>query len=155
MVWGTVLAFLGVVVAVAFSGYGSARGVGICGQTASGVVAEDPGKFGKTLILTALPGTQGIYGFVIGMLLILVKLPAFNFNVPLDKGFMFFLAGVPIGVIGWLSGIWQGRVAAAGIGIVAKRPEEASKGIVYAGMVETYAILSFVTSLFLLLNVNP
>ncbi|MGE5598022.1 MAG: V-type ATP synthase subunit K [Bacteroidota bacterium] len=155
MVWGTVLTFLGVVVAVAFSGYGSARGVGVCGQTSSGVVAEDPGKFGKTLILTALPGTQGIYGFVIGMLLVLVKLPAFDFVVPLDKGFLFFLAGIPVGVIGWLSGIWQGRVAAAGVGIVAKRPEEASKGIVYAGMVETYAILSFVTSLFLLLNVNP
>ena len=68
---------------------------------------------------------------------------------------MFFLAGVPVGLVGLVSGIWQGKVAAAGVGMVAKRPEESSKGIVYAGMVETYAILSFVISFLLLFRVTP
>ncbi|NLG83654.1 MAG: V-type ATP synthase subunit K [Firmicutes bacterium] len=152
---GTVLAFAGVASAVVFSGFGSAMGVGIAGQVSAGVVAEDPGKVGKTIILTALPGTQGIYGFVIGMLIVLFKLPAFHGAVPLDAGLKFFLAGIPVGLVGLVSGIWQGKVAAAGVGMVGKRPEEASKGIVYAGMVETYAILSFVISFILVNSITP
>ncbi len=157
MDWGTVLAFAGVACAVIFSGFGSSKGVAIAGSVSAGVVAEDPGKFGKTIILTALPGTQGIYGFVIAMLIVLFKLPAFWANgiVPIDAGFKFLLAGIPVGLVGWVSGIWQGRVAAAGVGMVGKRPEEASKGIVYAGMVETYAILSFVISFILVNSVSP
>lgn len=145
MEWGPILAYLGIVVAVAFAGYGSARGVGLAGQVASGVVAEDPSKFGKTMILTALPGTQGFYGFVVGIIMFF----SLKDNITTTMGFQYLLAGIPVGVVGWLSAIWQGRVAAAGIGIVAKRPEEASKGIVYAGLVETYAILGLLMSIFL------
>ena len=155
MDWGTVLAYAGVGMAVIFSGFGSSMGVGIAGQVSAGVVAEDPGKFGKTIILTALPGTQGIYGFVVAMLIVLIQLPKFGGNVPLDAGLRFFLAGIPVGLVGWISGIWQGKVAAAGVGLVGKRPEESSKGIVYAGMVETYAILSFVISFILVNSITP
>ena len=66
MVLGTLYAFLGVAIAVLFSGIGSAYGVSIAGKLAAGVVTEDPKKFGQTLILTALPGTQGIYGLSSG-----------------------------------------------------------------------------------------
>lgn len=149
------MAFAGVASAVVFAGFGSAMGVAIAGQVSAGVIAEDPGKFGKTIILTALPGTQGIYGFVIGMLIILFKLPAFGGVVPLDAGLKLLVAGIPVGLGGLVSGLWQGKVAAAGVGMVGRRPEEASKGIVYAGMVETYAILSFVISFILVNSVNP
>lgn len=145
--WGKVLAFAGVAIAVAFAGYGSARGVGMGGQVASGIVAEDPNKFGRTLVLVALPGTQGIYGFVVGMLMIF-KITAMA-QIPANVGFQFLLAGVPVGIVGWLSAIWQARVAISGLGIVAKRPEEGTKGMVYAGLVETYAILSLIISIFL------
>ena len=67
---GTLYAFLGVAIAVLLSGIGSAYGVSIAGRVSAGVVTEDPKKFGQTLVLTALPGTQGIYGFVIGMLMV-------------------------------------------------------------------------------------
>lgn len=145
--WGKILAFAGVGVAVALAGYGSARGVGMGGQAASGVVAEDPNKFGRTLVLVALPGTQGIYGFVVGMLM-LFKIGAME-QISAGTGFQFLLAGVPVGIVGLLSAIWQARVAVSGIGIVAKRPEEATKGMVYAGLVETYAILALIISIFL------
>ena len=150
--WGLTLAYLGAAIAVVLSGYGSARGVATAGQGAAGVVTEDPSKYGKTIILTALPGSQGIYGFVIGMLIFL-KLQG-KASIPISAGWSLLAAGIPIGIVGLLSALWQGRVAAAGIGIVAKRPEEASKGLVYAGMVETYAILSLVISFFLLNNVT-
>jgi V/A-type H+-transporting ATPase subunit K len=112
------------------------------------VVTEDPKKFGQTLILTALPGTQGIYGFVIGMLMVF-KFAGYAGAIPLEAGIRFLIAGMPVGVVGLFSAILQGQVSAAGVGIVAKRPEEAAKGIVYAGLVETYAILGFIISFFL------
>jgi V/A-type H+-transporting ATPase subunit K len=100
------------------------------------------------LILTALPGTQGIYGFVIGMLMVF-KFAAVGGPIPLEAGIRFLITGLPIGIVGLFSAVLQGKVAAAGIGIVAKRPEESAKGIVYAGLVETYAILAFIISFFL------
>lgn len=148
MALGTLYAFLGVAIAVLLSGIGSALGVSIAGRVAAGVVTEDPKKFGQTLVLTALPGTQGIYGFVIGMLMVF-KFAAVPGPIPLEAGFRFLVTGLPIGVVGLLSAIYQGKVAAAGVGIVAKRPEEAAKGIVYSGLVETYAILAFIISFFL------
>jgi len=61
---GLALAVLGAAIAAAVAGIGSALGVGIAGQAAAGLVSEDPDKFGKVLLLEALPGTQGIYGFL-------------------------------------------------------------------------------------------
>lgn len=152
MDWGAVFAYGGVAVAAAFAGFGSSIGVSIAGQVAAGVVAEDPEKFGRTIILTALPGTQGIYGFVIAML-ILLRLPGFQGSIPMDIGLKFLVSGIPVGLVGFISGIWQGKASAAGIGILARRPEEYSKGIIYAGMVETYAILSFIMSYLLFTGV--
>lgn len=150
--WGMFLAYAGIAVAVLFSGYGSAKGVGLSGQAASGVVTEDPSKFGKTIILVALPGTQGIYGFVIGMLMY-IKISALT-QITVLTGLQYLMAGFPVGIVGWLSGIWQGNVVVSGLGILAKRPEESTKGIIYAGMVETYAILAFVISFFLVNNIK-
>ena len=65
---GIVFALLGVAVAVGLAGMGSAWGVGIAGQAAAGVVTEDPGKFAKVLVLQLLPGTQGIYGLLVGFI---------------------------------------------------------------------------------------
>ena len=59
------VAYLGVALACALAGIGSAVGVGIAAQASTGVMSVDPKKFGKLLLLSALPGTQGIYGFVI------------------------------------------------------------------------------------------
>ncbi|MGI5852752.1 MAG: V-type ATP synthase subunit K [Bacillota bacterium] len=146
--WGSILAYLGMFLSISLAGYGSARGVGLAGQVACGVVAEDPTKFGKTMLLTALPGTQGIYGFVIGML-ILGRIG--GSPISLEIGLRLLISGLPIGIVGLLSAIWQGRVSAAGIGIVAKRPEEGTKGMIFAGLVETYAILAFIFS-YLMVN---
>lgn len=149
---GLFLAFLGSAIAVGLAGCGSAIGVGIVGQAASGVVTEDPSKFGRTLLLQALPGTQGIYGLLIGFL-IWSKIGVFGGLLPVtvEQGFMLLLAGIPIGLVGLISGVYQGKAAAAGCAIIAKRPEELAKGMVYAAMVETYAVLALLAS-FLMLN---
>ena len=67
---GLIFAALGAAVAVFLSGIGSAKGVGMVGEVAAGLMAEEPEKFGKSLVLQLLPGTQGLYGFVIGLMVL-------------------------------------------------------------------------------------
>lgn len=145
---GLVLGVLSVVIAVLFSGMGSAKGVGMAGEAAAGVVIEEPEKFGKSLVLQLLPGTQGLYGFVIGIL-ILFKLV--GGNISLAQGYVYIAAALPVGVVGYFSAIAQSKVAVSGINILAKNEPQQAKGIIYAVMVELYAILAFAIS-FLLMN---
>lgn len=142
---GVFFGSLGAACAVLFAGIGSAIGVGIVGQAAAGLVIEEPEKFGKSLVLQLIPGTQGLYGFVIG-LLVLGKL---SLDMPLLEGLYIFASCLPIALVGWFSAIAQGKTAAAGVTILAKNEEQTTKGIIFAVMVETYALLAFVTSLIL------
>ncbi len=144
---GTALALLGAALAVGLSGIGSSIGVGMAGQAAAGVTAEDPDKFMKCLILQLLPATQGIYGFIIGFL-VLIKVNAFGGIVALSTagGIGILCSCLPMALAGLFSAIHQGKVCVAGIGLVAKRPEEQSKGMLMGAMVETYALLGFLVS---------
>jgi len=144
---GFVFGALGIALAVGMSGIGSAKGVGLAGQAITGLLTEQPEKFGKALVLQLLPGTQGLYGFVIGFL-VLGKLST---STTFQEGLYLCFACLPIAIAGLSSGIAQGKVSASAIQILAKRPEHNTKGIILAAMVETYAIIGFVTS-FLLVN---
>ena len=150
---GLILALMGAFLSVGLAGIGSARGIGIAGEAAAGLMTEEPEKFGKTFILVALPGTQGLYGFVI-TLMILLNTGVLGGSTPdLSTGFAYFIAALPIALTGWRSAIFQGQVAAAGIQILAKKPNDVMKGVIYAVLVETYALLGFVASLFMVLNI--
>ena len=145
--FGTAIAFIGATLAVGMACAGSGKGVGIAGEAAAGVVSEDPGKFSKCLILQLLPGTQGLYGLVIWFFAIfrmglLSGVPVLTFG----EGLAYFGACLPMAIGGYITAVAQGRCAAAGIGIVAKRTEEFSKGIIMAIMVEFYAILCLLAS---------
>lgn len=153
---GQFLAVLGAALAVLLAGIGSARGVGIAGEAAAGVVTEDPGKFGQTLLLQALPGTQGIYGLLTGFV-IMQKIGLIGGNladISSESGLLILAAALPIAFVGLFSAIAQGRAAAAGMGIVAKRPEELAKGITYAAMVETYAVLALLASILMIFGIQ-
>ena len=144
---GFIFGALGIALAVGLSGIGSAKGVGIVGEAAAGLVTEEHEKFGKALVLELLPGTQGLYGFVIGFLI----LNNLSTTTTLSQGLYLFAAALPIAITGLLSAIAQGKVAASGIQILAKNPDHNTKGIILSAMVETYALLGFVIS-FLLVN---
>ena len=117
---------------------GSAKGTGITGEAASGLTSEDPTKFGKSMILQVLPGTQGLYGLVAWFLAVnkLGLLSGGVVDVTLQQGWQIFFACLPMAIGGLLSAIAQGRVAAAAINILAKKPDDWSKGILFCVMVE-------------------
>lgn len=150
---GNNLALLGAALAAILSGMGSAKGVGLVGEAASGLLAEDPSKFGKALILQALPGTQGIYGLITAFLIIfkLGILSGTPATLTVGQGMYYLVAGLPIAIVGYYSGIKQGRVAASGISLLAKRPKEVGKAITSAALVETYAIFAVLVSLLMVL----
>ena len=149
---GVALAIFGAAIA-ACAGVGSGLGVGIAGEAADGVMAGEGTSFGSTLVLQALPGTQGIYGMVIAIM-IMTKIGVLGgggVDVTTAQGLAFLAAGLPIGIVGIWSGIAQGKAAAAGIQLVSKKDGKLGQAIIYAVMVETYAILAFIIS-FLLYN---
>jgi len=146
---GIVYALIGAALAVFLAGAGSAIGVGIAGQAAAGVVTEDPSKFAKVLIMQLLPGTQGIYGLLVGFITLsniglLSGAPA---DVSVQNGLLILAACLPIGVVGLISAIHQGKTSAASIGIIAKKPEQFGKAMLFPAMVETYAILALLISI--------
>jgi V/A-type H+-transporting ATPase subunit K len=146
---GLVFALGGAALAVILSGAGSAYGVGISGQAAAGVVSEDPAKFAKVLILQLLPGTQGIYGLLVAFIT-LSKIGILGGNTAeLDNGtgLMIFAACLPIAIVGLISAMHQGRTSVASIGLVAKKPEQFGKAMLFPAMVETYAILALLISI--------
>lgn len=156
---GGFLAVLGGALAVILSGMGSAKGVGIVGQAAAGLLSEEPDRFGQTLLLQALPGTQGIYGLIVAFL-VMVKIgllggdPATFTSLTSTQGLSILAACLPIAIVGLVSGIHQGKVAAAGVNIIAKRPEELAKGIVLAAVVETYAVLALLVSILMVFGIQ-
>ena len=145
---GTNLALLGAALAAALACVGSAKGVGIVGEAASGMLAEDPSTFSAALLLQALPGTQGIYGFVTAFL-IMQRINLFNgvAELSLGQGMYLLAAALPIAIVGYFSAIAQGRVAASGIELVSRREGQTVKAITSAALVETYAIFSLLVSL--------
>ncbi|MDY0094090.1 MAG: V-type ATP synthase subunit K [Candidatus Vecturithrix sp.] len=149
---GIYLAILGAALAVGLAGTGSALGIGIAGQAAAGVITEDPEKFGKVLLLQALPGTQGIYGFLAGFW-VMLKIGLLGGTLAVvspEVGLQILGACLPIAIAGLSSGIYQGKVSASGIFMTAKRPEESGKGLILAAMVETYAVLGLLATILLL-----
>lgn len=144
---GRFLAILGASIAIIFAGMGSAKGTSIAGQAAAGAVSEDSSKFGKLLVLQLLPGTQGLYGFIIAFL-ILSKAGLLGASVMLTtgQGFQLLASGLAIGITGLVSGIAQGKAAAAGVGVVAKNADDLGKAITLAAIVETYALLGLLIS---------
>ena len=151
---GIGLAYFGAALAVALCCIGSAKGTGMVGEAAAGVVSETPEHFSKCLILQVLPGTQGLYG-IVAWFFVLFTLGAFSGGVvslTIPQGMTILCSCLPIAIGGFLSAIAQARVAAAAINIVAKKPNEASKGIILCGIVEFYAILSLLATILLLMN---
>lgn len=149
---GLALGLLGAALAAALACIGSAKGTGIAGEAGAGLVSEDPSKFGKAMIMQVIPGTQGLYGFVIWFLAQNQIFAAGTLSV--EQGLQYFAACLPIALGGLISAIAQGKVAAASLNILAKKPDDWSKGMIFCITVEFYAILCLLASFLMLSNLK-
>lgn len=113
------------------------------GSSAAGVLGENPKKFGKVLVLVLLPATQGIYGFIIGIIA--------SGNIAAletaEQGWALFGAVLPMAISGLVTGIFQGKSAANCIYAVGKQDSLGGKLIIYPAMIEFYAILGLIISI--------
>jgi V/A-type H+-transporting ATPase subunit K len=151
--WALGLAFLGAGMATALPCYGSSIGVSIVGQAGSGLITEKPEMAGRVITLSVLPGSQGLYGMVVSLLFL------FNFAGPLldgsvaltmADGFALFGSFIPVSIAAFASAPYQGKVCAAGMHMLAKDAGLMGRVITLAALVETYALLGFLISFFML-----
>ncbi len=152
---GNVIAIAGAALATILAGIGSALGVAKGGQAAAGVVSEDPAQFAKVLILQLLPGTQGIYGLLVTFIALsqIGVLGGAATTLTTMQGWAFFAACMPIAIVGLVSAIHQGKTSVASIGVVAKKPDQFGKAMLFPAMVETYAILALLISILSVTNI--
>ena len=147
---GIALALLGAASAALFAGIGSAIGVGRAGQAAAGLVTEDPSQFSRALILQLLPGTQGIYGLLIAFIALSnigLLGGQVDTGMSVGTGLMYLFACLPTAFVGLVSAMQQSKASVASIGLVAKRPDQFGKSMIFPAMVETYAILALLISI--------
>ncbi len=150
-----VLVAIAIGLAVGIPGIMSALAVGSAGVTAAGITAEQPERFGNLFVLEILPGTQGFYGFIVGVLIMIGTgiLGGGTVNLAQGLGLTALAASVPA-ILQGFTAYWQSQVASASCGAVAKRPETFGNLVVYTVMPETYAILGFLASFLLLISLG-
>ena len=140
---GYVIGLIGIAVCVLLCGIGSAFGLFKTGSAAAGVLGEDPKKFGKVLVLVLLPATQGIYGFIIGI----IGSSSLVDGMAVAEGWALFGAVMPMAISGLVTGILQGKSAVNCIYAVGKQESLGGKLIIYPAMIEFYAILGLIISI--------
>ena len=151
---GLTIGIIGLALTVLLCGVGSGLGLRFTGKAAAGVLAEDSSKFSKVIILSLLPATQGIYGFLIAILGANALPTTANLGDQTvtwaqvnAQGWYVFFACIPMMLGGTVSAILQGRSAATTIIAVGKRSEIASKSIIFPAMIEFYTLLGMVVSI--------
>ena len=136
-----ILGYIGLAMMLGLSGIGSSIGTTIAGNAAEGALKKNPEKSSSYMILSAMPATQGLYGFVAFLMWIGKDFAA--------DGIVLFAVGIAVGVVCLFSAIRQGRVAATGISLIGKRPGSLGQAITTAALVETYAIFSLLITIML------
>lgn len=153
---GLAIAILGGALAAALCCAGSAKGCGIAGEAGTGLLSEDPSSFAKVMILQVIPGTQGLYGFVIWFIVLskLQLLSGAPATVSIEQGLQILGACLPMAIAGGLSAPSQGRVAAGTVNLLAKKPNDWFKGVMLCAVVEFYAILGLLASFLMISNIT-
>ncbi|MBI2434195.1 MAG: V-type ATP synthase subunit K [Candidatus Hydrogenedentes bacterium] len=144
-------AFAGAAIAVCLGGAGSAKGISLAAQQAAGALSEKPELFGKLLVMIALPGTQGFYAFITAVLMASRSgLISGKLMISPGTGLALLFVGIATGIIQYLSAIKQGEASAAGISLVARRPEESGRALLFPALVETYAVVGLLAAILMI-----
>ncbi len=151
---GSSLAIIGAGIAVGAAGIASAIGAGIVGAVGAKSVSENPKNFSTSLLFQALPQTQGIYGFLIAILILLgAGVIGGTGNITVAQGLGALGAGLAVGLAA-VSAIGQGIAAAGGIGAAAEDKKMFGKGILFSVLPETQALYGFIISILILIGIG-
>jgi V/A-type H+-transporting ATPase subunit K len=135
------LAYAGMTVMLAVACIGSAIGVTIGGNATIGALKKNPDIFGSSMILCALPSTQGLYGFA-AFFLMYSKLKEMT-ALTLNQGLAVFAVGIAVGIVGLYSAVRQAQLVANGIVEMGNGQDVFGKTLILAVFPELYAILAF------------
>lgn len=151
--WTYGLAYAGAGLAFGLGGVGSAWGISIASHQAAGVMREKPELFGRMLIMIALPGTQGFYGFIAAVLMMVQTglLAGGELKLTPATSVALLFVGLCCGMAQLVTAIKQGEASAAGISLVARRPETAGKALLFPAFVETYAVVALLATVLFIL----
>ena len=141
MEFNLLLAYLGIAFMIILSGVGSAYGVTIAGNAAVGSLKKDSTKFGNFLVLTAMPGTQGLYGFA-GYYMFQSLFNVLKPEITMFQASAVFAAGLAMGFVGLFSSIRQGQVCANGIAAIGQGHNVFTNTLILAVFPELYAIVA-------------
>lgn len=143
---GIGLAILGAMCAVGFGVWGSSVGIRIASAHSAGIISEKPLSFTPCLILTALPGTQGFYGFICGIYIAmrigLMSSAEVASQIRPFEGVSLLFIGLLVGVMEYKNAVNMGMACASSINLVGKRPEEFGRSILFPALIETYAVVA-------------
>ena len=152
--FGMIMALAGVAISAVLGPIGSSIGMAKAGKAAAGVLPEKPELYGRALVIQALPGTQAIYDFLVAVLFLsslgivggdLATLTAY-------EGFAYLFAALPVSIVGIVSGVFQGQVAASAITMAGKDANLATRGMILAAMVETSQLLALLVTVLIWLS---
>ena len=141
MTTSLLLAYLGVAVMLILSGIGSAYGVTIAGNATVGALKKNDSAFGNYLVLTALPGTQGLYGFA-GYFMFQTIFGVLTPEITAFQAAAVFGAGLALGFISLFSALRQGGVCANGIAAIGQGHNVFGNTLILAVFPELYAIVA-------------
>ena len=95
-----------------------------------------------------LPGTQGIYGLLIGFVtLTQIGVMGGSSDISLIKGLLYLASCLPMAIVGWVSALQQAKASVSSIALVAKKPDQFGKAMIFPAMVETYAVFALLISI--------
>jgi V/A-type H+-transporting ATPase subunit K len=153
--FGLIMALLGIAISAILGPIGSSIGMSLAGNAAAGVLSEKPELYGRTLVIQAIPGTQGIYGFLVAVLLMsqIGLLGGSLATLNAYQGFAVFVTALPVSVVGLFSGIFQGKTAAAAIIMAGKNANLATRGMIIAAMIETAQLLALLVSVLMYISI--
>ena len=151
---GIVLALVGAVLAALLGGIGSAIGVGMTGQAAAGVVSESPRVAEVDVDAADLVLRRECSLLIAFLTLTNIGVLGGSADISFAKGLLYLAACMPMAVIGLISAKQQAKAAVSSIALVAKRPDQFGKAMIFPAMVETYAVLALLVSLLAVANIG-
>ncbi len=151
MTTALIFAYLGVALMVGVSGLASAVSTARCGMASVGAMKKNAGAFGSYMILSALPGSQGLYGFV-GFFMVNSFLVE---DMPLITGVGIFGAGLLMAIVTLSSALYQAKVCANGIVSIGNGNDVMGKTLILAAFPELYAILGVAATFLLAGAIDP